>query len=328
MPKVHRLALLLNRLPHLRSLKFGQETETIMPDIWSIFHPAPGYPIPTGLRNLREFSFHCTPHATRFLQVSLLNLVVLFLLPNLKTVYFDDVTLGGDQDLPSDEERHIGASSVVNIVIEHGNFRPSALRSILQLPKALESFSYTYGSFPGNISNLAQCYHALLPQKSSLKGLKIRTQSHVLPAFNLEVLQNFSALQELSCPVRQIIHNTYMNHKTEDLISPNLRSLMIDVQYHSFLLNPLFVELGDFLQFRRNTRPLLDKLTLRFWFEASLAELLSFPSPRVSLADSISSSIKLLQLQGQENNVEIIIEPDADTRMTFVLELEGRGARP
>jgi hypothetical protein len=265
---------IFDRASNLKALKFAIETE---PEYFSVFSAPVSNPsgLPLGLQNLTEMSFYWEdPDADAFLAPMLLPL---FLLPSLKTLYLGRIAAGTsdpDSDF-EDFQQHYGTSTITSLIIDFGLVEQSAIVAYCKLPKRLERFEYSYGGGSNRCSNaeLGEYYSALLPQKASLKTLKIRGCRDMRAAEDEEapdpsILRSFTALQEFACPVRLLIFpegsgNT-THYKLEDVLPLNIETVTL-FMYDDWTVAAMYELVETFLAFGKTKFPNLKEMRVEIW---------------------------------------------------------------
>jgi len=269
--ETHQVADLLDRLPQLQSLKLAVE---YVPDFFDVFKPSSIYPsgFPLSLQNLTELSFYWEDPDTPF---SAYILLPFFLLPNLKTLYLGHPIAEADEE-PLDFARYIRTSKITSLIIGIGLVESTALNVFLKLPAALESFTYTYGGGSKHCASakIHECYRALLPQRASLKKLKIRgcrdmqvSEDELAPDPNL--LKSFPVLQEFSCPIRLLFRepgSVPLDYKPESILLPSIEKLTLYV-YDDWMFHKLDQEIKNFFSSGERLYPGLKKLRVECWLK-------------------------------------------------------------
>jgi hypothetical protein len=319
----HQVAALFDRLPQLQSLKLAVEYSR---DYFDVFRSATIYPsgFPLGLQNLTELSFHWEdPDADAFEANMLLPL---FLLPNLKTLYLGHPMASAEEGgLPPDFTRYIGTSKITNLIIDFGLVDTRAINAFLKLPAALESFTYTYGggSNRGSNAEIHEYYRALLPQRSSLKKLKIRgcrdmqfAEDELAPDPSL--LKCFPTLQEFSCPIRLLLFrepgSVPLNYKLESVLPPNIEKLTL-YAYDDWMFHKLDQEIKNFFSSGQRLYPGLKKLRAECWLKEEDYAL--HGGKKESKEDAmgvIQWRIETLKFRGKDKGVELEVELDTTSR--------------
>ena len=173
-----QLALLVLLLPSLRSIKLFIEAPHLSGiDLWVNRIEDPfndstqsiPYLISSRLEHLQEFSLIVEdPEDGNSLDSRVLDFP--FLLPSLKTVYFgtafaNDASMN---DVNPPPEKYWRASPVTSLTIEQSLVGIENLRELLEFPKALESFAFSYGGASNNLSTVeaVEICQALLPHRT------------------------------------------------------------------------------------------------------------------------------------------------------------------
>jgi hypothetical protein len=132
--------------------------------------------------------------------------------------------------------QHFDKSTVNDLILDFSLVQSSFLHALLRLPAALESFTYNIegtSRFSMNAS-AADYFEHLLPQKATLKKLEIRgardicAAQHPVNVPRLGLLREFTALEELSCPLLLLLFQVgVIKYKLKDLLPRSVVKLKL-----------------------------------------------------------------------------------------------------
>ncbi|KAE9373766.1 hypothetical protein N431DRAFT_504334 [Stipitochalara longipes BDJ] len=317
----HQVAALLDTLPNLHAIKLSVE---LIPEYFHVFEPSTIYlsGFPIGLQKLTEFSFHWEdPDGDAF---SAAILLPLFLLPNLKTLYLGH-PMAAAEELDNDFHditRYYYTSNITSLIIDFGNVEVLAINAYLKLPKKLERFEYSYGGGTNRCGNaeVGEYFRALLPQKSSLKVLKIRgcrdMQSYEDErAPNPAILKWFTELKEFACPVRLLLFrdevDSEQNYKLEEALPPNVEKVIL-FAYDDWSFDKLNNEIKDFFSFGKRKFPALREMRVECWLKPSDYDLHVQRGETTEDAIAVMNSrIEGLKIRGRDKGVDLDFEIDS-----------------
>jgi hypothetical protein len=336
----HQVAALLDLLPNLRSLKL---TTVRKPDYFPVFQPSILYPsmFPAGLQNLTEFSLHWENQDDDVFWAS--TILQLFFLPSLKTLYLGQpMAIISSYDKLSDITRYRHTSSITDFIIDFGNVDKDVIAAFLKLPKALERFedSYGWGLTRSTNAEIEEYFSALLPQKSSLKTLKIRgckdlRFSEDESAPDPSILRSFTSLTEFACPIRLILSRSEGGPdkcKLEDVLPPNIQKLTL-FAYNDWTFDKLYNELKHFFSFGKKRFAALRQMRVEVWLQDEDYRLHGgrtwqreekkgeWMEQTLSI---IQSRVESLKIRGKDKGVELEVHLDTATRSesgTVVVDL-------
>lgn len=257
-PWASRLALLC-MLPQLRFLQleypndddYRKQYRTCIP--WE-------FPRIAALQNLQEVSLISHTHWSN---VQATDLVAVFMLPRIRTLYISGMSLTTvadhhdlrgpdfDRNLKSALEKSAATSNLKELWFDFSFVSSNALRFLLHLPRALEKFHISDGDAlwwaestgssseesdsdeapdPDLLANTLKARDvglAILPQRHSLKELTIRGSERDDFDLSIEGLQTFTGLEEITIQVTSLLGRGPARKLVADSLPRSIRRLQI-----------------------------------------------------------------------------------------------------
>ncbi|KAH9208319.1 hypothetical protein DL95DRAFT_527478 [Leptodontidium sp. 2 PMI_412] len=311
--ETEKLAYLLDKLPNLQSLKFSIATEE---DYWDVFKPAHIYPsgFPLGLQNLTEVILLCEDYDDDGI-ISGSMLLPLFLLPSIKTLYVGlPVVVAGEKCIPDDISQYFGKSKVTDLILEFGLLEMPD--PFLKLPAALESFTYSVGVGSNRCGNacIGEYYQALLPQRKSLKKIKIRSvfdrdrDEEDLPR---GVIKRFQALEELSTPARHLVLKPESDFGGLQSVLPSALERLVLYAYDDWRIDELEKVLRPFLELGKEACPRLKSIFVLYWLDPDYVR--ESGDDKDIVVEEVQSVFQSLSELGNKVGVEVVFDLDSDS---------------
>ena len=316
-----QLALLVLLLPSLRSIKLFIEAPHLSGiDLWVNRIEDPfndstqsiPYLISSRLEHLQEFSLIVEdPEDGNSLDSRVLDFP--FLLPSLKTVYFgtafaNDASMN---DVNPPPEKYWRASPVTSLTIEQSLVGIENLRELLEFPKALESFAFSYGGASNNLSTVeaVEICQALLPHRTSLKRLEIRgyhdsREEKQEPVGS--VITEFPVLEEVSIPVALLLRTELSSAFPQSVVKLRL------YLYDEWSLQTCEIQVHRLLDRKRNGLVYLHlkEIWIEYWYSADDNQTISddkWPEKRNKMMEGMVSF-------GKEVGVKLEFDVDETSR--------------
>ena len=316
-----QLALLVLLLPSLRSIKLFIEAPHLSGiDLWVNRIEDPfndstqsiPYLISSRLEHLQEFSLIVEdPEDGNSLDSRVLDFP--FLLPSLKTVYFgtafaNDASMN---DVNPPPEKYWRASPVTSLTIEQSLVGIENLRELLEFPKALESFAFSYGGTSNNLSTVeaVEICQALLPHRTSLKRLEIRgyhdsREEKQEPVGS--VITEFPVLEEVSIPVALLLRTELLSAFPQSVVKLRL------YLYDEWSLQTCEIQVHRLLDRKRNGLVYLHlkEIWIEYWYSADDNQTISddkWPEKRNKMMEGMVSF-------GKEVGVKLEFDVDETSR--------------
>jgi hypothetical protein len=277
-----QMAFLLSQMPCLLSLKIILAD---IPDFWNALNPSIySSNTPSAFQNLKEVSLVGDDSDGHIFDA--FSLVTLFHLPNISTLYFGRIIAAGDsKDRPSDFAKFKGTSKVKNLTFDYALIEAVPLEVLISLPSALESFDVSFFN-RSNLDSRAcegatmrEYYHALLPQRASLKIINIRgiRDARQIPIFGNDemgtseagIIKQFTVLEDLSIPVMLLLPSRFSY--LEEVLPFGLVRLKL-YAYDEILLQDLGRLLRHFFDKKHLLAPRLKNLWVEYWSSVELQQ--------------------------------------------------------
>ena len=276
-------ALIWFLMPNIRTANFPQT----LPSFWERFIDTSNITalkFPPGLQHLEEFSLssiledgRCTPNF----------LLPIFMLPSLRTLYFDHfMTYDYAENwklIRHPQSSYQGKSVVQSLDFEMCVLLRDTLHILLKIPRALESFTWTWGrSFNRLTGEGAEgIVEALESQAKSLKRIHFRgppdgraeDYSVVGDIFAL----GFPMLEELGIPISLVLFERGKGYPMPRIdtplrtlastLPPSLVKLRLYV-YDEWLYSDWEIELRELLEKKPKYTPRLAYIWIEYWISA------------------------------------------------------------
>jgi hypothetical protein len=276
-------ALIWFLMPNIRTANFPQ----CLPSFWERFidtQNITSLKFPPGLQYLEEFSLSCILEDGRCTPNFLLPI---FLLPNLRTLYFDHfMTYDYAENwnlIRHPQSSYMGKSAILSLDFEMCVLLQDTLRILLKIPRALQSFTWTWGrSFnrlPGE--GAEGLLTALEAQAESLKKIHFRGPPDGR-AEDFTIVGNafalgFPMLEELGMPISLLLFDRGKGYPMPRVdtpqrtlastLPPSLIKLRLYV-YDEWLYSNWEKELRELIEKKSKFTPKLAYVWIEYWISA------------------------------------------------------------
>jgi hypothetical protein len=322
----------LGLLPSLQALKFAGPWK---PQFIGALKLENFGSLSENFRSLTEISLHWggNPHLYVRLQdkhdFNVLELLPLFLLPNIRTLLFDFPDARSNHVVPA-MSQYNGKSSVKELIISYWTIGESALSALLRLPANLGKFTLISKETRYSMDEILSfegLSKSLLIQAHSLKSITIDgppdTEIVEIPYSN-KIWKDFKVLEEFSTPMRPLLGENDITRCLDDQLPPSLISLTL-YAHDQFTLQMWANQLTKLISAKNVCYPKLENIQLKVWIRAIWRRrrdpALGNPELRAASLREYTSEIERigwLQL-AKENDikVEIFFNKEADQNWSW-----------
>lgn len=316
-------ALVWFLMPNIRTANFPQ----CLPSFWERFidtRNITSLKVPPGLQQLEEFSLSCILEDGRCTPNFLLPI---FMLPSLRTLYFDHfMTYDYAENwnlIPHHQSSYIGKSAILHLDFEMCVLLQDTLRILLRIPRALESFTWTWGRAFNLLTGEGAegIMIALESQAESLKKIHFRGppdgRAEDFTAIGDLFAVGFPLLEELGIPISLLLFQRGKGYPMPRIDAP-LRTLVSSLPptlvklrlyvYDEWLYCNWEKELRELLEKKEQYTPKLAYIWIEYWIsaeEGKRPETEAGKEARVRKTDGVQKSFQRMIDEAAEKGVKL-----------------------